>query len=84
MLLSVYLPHSGRDEKDYIEALETVRCTLTEERKAAAVDFFLGGDLSIEFRLDNTDGDFQSFNRIERQVMYGPECRGGGRGFNRL
>ena len=49
MLLSVCMPHSGRDE-DHIEALETVRSTLTEGKKARAVDFFIGGDLNIEFR----------------------------------
>ena len=27
-----YMPHSGRDDEDYIEALETVRATLTEGR----------------------------------------------------
>ena len=47
VLLSVYMPHSGRD----IEALETVRGTPTEAIKAVAVDFFVGGDLNIEFRL---------------------------------
>ena len=31
MLLSVHIPHSGRDEVDYIEALETVRCSDREE-----------------------------------------------------
>ena len=36
MLLSV-MRHSGRDRLDYIEALETVRVTLTEGRKAGAV-----------------------------------------------
>ena len=40
MLLSAKMPHSGRDEEDYIEALETVRATLFEEKKAGAVDFF--------------------------------------------
>ena len=39
MLLSVYMPHNGRDVDDYIEALETVRDTLTEGRKAGATDF---------------------------------------------
>ena len=32
--------HSGRNEEDYIEALETVRATLTEGKNAGAVDFF--------------------------------------------
>ena len=39
MLLPVFMPHSGRDEEDDIEALETVRASLTEGRKAGAVDF---------------------------------------------
>ena len=43
MLLSVYMPHSGRDEEDFIEALATVRSTLTEKSKAVAVVFFTGG-----------------------------------------
>ena len=34
MLLSVYVPHSGRDEVDYIEALESVRATLAEGRES--------------------------------------------------
>ena len=38
MLLSVYMPHSGLDEEDYIEALEVVRTTLVEGKKAGAVD----------------------------------------------
>ena len=33
MWLSVYMPHSCRDEGDYIEALDTVRATLTEGKK---------------------------------------------------
>ena len=32
MLLSVFMPHSGRDEVDHIEALESVRAALSEER----------------------------------------------------
>ena len=55
MLLSVCMPHSGRDEEDYIEALETVRATLTEWKKAGAADFFIGGDLNIEFRLGSDE-----------------------------
>ena len=37
MLLSVYMPHIGRDEKDYIKALEAVRNTLVDGRKAEAL-----------------------------------------------
>ena len=39
-LLSVYMPHSGGDEVDYIEALESVRDTLMEGKRMGAVDFF--------------------------------------------
>ena len=74
MLLSVYMPHSGRDEEDHIEALESVRATLTEGKRAGAFDFFFGGD--IELRLDSTDNEHQSLDRIEWYGMYGPECRG--------
>ena len=35
MLLSVYMPHSGRDEVDYIEALEAVRATLVEGKNGS-------------------------------------------------
>ena len=52
MLLSVKMPHSGRDGEDYIEAVDTVRATLIEGKRAGAVDFFIGGDLNIELRLD--------------------------------
>ena len=58
LLLSVSMPHSGRDEEDYIEALETVRATLTEGRETEATDFFIGGDLNIEFRLDTASENF--------------------------
>ena len=76
MLLSGKMPHSGRDE-DYIEAVEAVRATLTEWKRASAVDF-IGGDLNIELTLDNTDGEHHGLDSIEWYGMYGPECRGGG------
>ena len=41
MLLSVFVPHSGCDEVDCIEALETVRVTLTGGKRAGAVDFLI-------------------------------------------
>ena len=51
MLLSVYhLPHSGRDEDDHIETQQTVRTTLTENRKAGAVEFFVGGGVVRDAR----------------------------------
>ena len=78
MLLSVNMPHSGREEEDHIEALETVRVTPTEGKRAGAADFFIGGDLHTELGLDNTGGDLQGLDSIEWYGMYGPECRGEG------
>ena len=78
MLLSVYMPHSGRDEEDYIEALETVRATLTEGRKAGAVDLYIGDDSNIEMKRGNADEDLQGLDSIEWYGMYGPDCKGGG------
>ena len=71
MKRSVNMPHSGRDEEDFIEALETVRATLTEGRKAGATDFFFffGGDLNIEFRLDHATRIFTALT-----ASIGTEC----------
>ena len=67
MLLSVNMPHSGRDEVDHVEALESVRATLTEGKRAGAVGFFIGGDLNIEPRPDIAD--------FERQGLDGPSAK---------
>ena len=48
MLLSVNLPHRGRNDVDFIEALEGVRATFVEGKRMGAVEFFIGGDLNIE------------------------------------
>ena len=80
MLLSVFMPHSGRDEEDYIEALETVRATLTEGRKAGAIDFIINGDINIESRLGNEGEDLHGFDSIEWYGMDGPEYKGCGEG----
>ena len=42
MLLSVSMPHSGREVMDNIEALESVRVTSGKETSMGAVDFFIG------------------------------------------
>ena len=76
MLLSVFMPHSGRDEEDYIEALETVRAPLTEGKKAGAVDFFISGDLNTKLGLDNANEDLHGLDSVDWYGMYGPECRG--------
>ena len=59
------MPQSGRDAEDHIKALETVRATLTEGKKTGATDFIIGGDLNIEFRMDNANEDL---------VSIGTEC----------
>ena len=40
MLLSVYMPHSVRDDLDHIEALESVRATPMEGKRMGAVQLF--------------------------------------------
>ena len=67
----VFLPHSGRDEEDYIEALETVRTILVEGRKAGAVDFFIGGDMNILLKLPKEDlhgFDSTMFQHVKRKA----------------
>ena len=78
MLFSENVPHSGRDEEDHIDALEMVRATLIEGRKAGAVDFFIGVDINIELRLGNAGEDLHGFASIEWCGQYGPECEDGG------
>ena len=76
MLLSVYMPHSCRDEGDYIEALDTVRATLTEGKKqAGAVDFIIGGDINIEVRLGSTGEDGTASTLLNGTACNGPECK---------
>ena len=55
MLLSVCMPHSGRDEVDYIEALVSLRVTLTERKREGG--FCIGGDLNLELKLDVDDDE---------------------------
>ena len=74
MLLSVYMPHSGRDEVDYIEALGAVRATLVEGKRMGAVDFLIGGDLNIELKLCFADDEHWGSDSIEWYGMYGPAC----------
>ena len=76
MLLSAHMPHSGRDEVDYIESLESVRATLIDGKRKGAVDFFIGGDLNIELKLDIADDEHRGLDSIEWYGMYGPGVRG--------
>ena len=58
MWLSVFMPHSCRDEVGYIEALDTVRATLTEAKKAGAVD-------NTEVRLGVSEEDLHGLDSID-------------------
>ena len=51
--LSVLMPHSGRDQEDYIEALAVVRNIMTEGKMGGSVDFYIGGEIDIEMKLGN-------------------------------
>ena len=70
MLLSVCMPHSGYDEVDHIEALESVRAMFTEGKREGAVDFFIGGDLNIELKLHIADDEHRGLDRVEWYGMY--------------
>ena len=50
-------PPSWWDHRCYIEALEAVRTTLIEGRKAGAFAFFIGGDIKIGLRFGNAGED---------------------------
>ena len=41
MLLTVYMPHSGHDDEDYIATLEAVRSIMNEGKKMEAVDVYI-------------------------------------------
>ena len=79
MILSVYLPHSGHDEEDYIATLEVVRCTMDEGKKMGAMEFFIGGDINVELKLEPDHEDFQGLDGINWYGIYGPECLGCGK-----
>ena len=76
--LSVYLPHSGLDEEDHFATLEAVRNIMDEGKKLGAVDFFIGGDINIELKLEPGDEDLQGLDGIGWYGIYGLECLGGG------
>ena len=76
MILSVYMPHSGRYEKEYIATLEAVRDIMSEGKNMGAVDFFIGGDINIELKLEPDHEDHQGLDGIDWYGIYGPECLG--------
>ena len=77
MIMSVYMPHSGYDEEEYISSLESVRGIMSEGKYMGAVDFFIGSDINIELKLDDDHEDFQGIDGIDWYGIYGPECCGG-------
>ena len=78
MILSIYLPHSGHDEEDHIANLEAVRDIMGEGKKLGAVDFFIGGDINIELKLELGDEDLQGLDGTDWYGIFGLECLEGG------
>ena len=73
MILSVYMPHSGCDEEDYIKTLEVVRDIMSEGKTMGAADFLIGGDLNIELKLETDHEDLLGLDGIDWYGIYGPE-----------
>ena len=65
MLLSVIMPHSGREEMVYMEALESVRVTLREGKSIGTIDFFIGGGLNIELKLGLVDDEHRDLDCLD-------------------
>ena len=78
MILSVYMPHSGCDEEEYIATLEAVRDVMGEGKHLGAMDFFIGGDINVELKLEPDHEHLQGLDGIDWYGIYGPECLGGG------
>ena len=51
-------------------------CPCAKFRRAGEGDFFIGGDLNIDLKLDNADDEHQGLDSIEWYGMYGPKCKG--------
>ena len=49
-----------------------------EGKKLGAVDFFIGGDINIELKLEPGDEDLHGLDGIDWYGIYGLECLGGG------
>ena len=48
------------------------------KEKLGAIDFFIGGDLNIELKLEPDHEDLQGLDGIDWYGMYGHHCLGGG------
>ena len=78
MILSVYMSHGGYDEENYIAELEIVKIIMEERKKMGAKDFFIGGDLNIELKIEGGNEEFQRLDNLDWCGLCGLECRGGG------
>ena len=47
-------------------------------KNLGAIDFFIGGDINIELKLEPDQEDLQGLDGIDCYDVYGPECLGGG------
>ena len=50
--LLMVLPHGDYDEENYVTVLEDIRAIIEEGRAMGAKNFFIGGDINIELKLD--------------------------------
>lgn len=78
MVLSVYMPHGGYDEENYIAELEIVMIIIEEVKKMGAKDFFINGDLNIELKLESGNVEFLVDDSLDWYGLYRPECQEGG------
>ena len=78
MVLSVYLSHGGHDQACCITDLDLARIIMDEGKNVGAKDFFIGGDLSTEFRLEGGGEELQGLDSLDWYSLYGLECEGGG------
>ena len=69
MTLSVYLPHGGYDDEDYATTLEGVMIIIKEGRAMGVEDFFIGGDINIEPKLEASSEDFECLDKIGTASM---------------
>ena len=51
---------------------------MKEGKAMGAKDFFVGGDLNIELKLEGGREDFEGLDSADWYGLYRPECRGGG------
>ena len=61
MILSVFVPHGGYDEENYIAELEIVKIVMEKGGQITAEDFFNGGDLNIELKRDGGDENISRY-----------------------